>query len=153
MRANTPGSTVGLLLRANDSPGSDHDYGFYASSSFGTFYIERFDITQPVPQTILAMADPAEAPFAAGEDWYLEGSVVGGQITLKAWKVGTTEPERPLLSVRDRTFGPEDGTLLCVIAMIDRAAVTGPVRVSATFDDISFTPAQRRGPRHESSRQ
>jgi hypothetical protein len=143
VRANTPGSTVGFLLRANDTPGTDHDYGFYASSSFGTFYIERFDITQDPPQTILAMADPAEVPFAAGEDWYLEGRVVGGRISLKAWKVGSPEPASPLLSVRDRTFGPEDGTLLCVIAMIDRAAVTGPVQISVTVDNISFTPVVR----------
>lgn len=152
VRANTPGSTVGLLLRANDTPGSDHDYGFYASSSFGTFYIERFDITQDPPQTILAMADPAQVPFAAGEDWYLEGRVVGGRISLKAWKVGDVEPEGPLLTVRDRTFGPEDGTLLCVIAMIDRAAVTEPVQISVTVDNISFTPIQRRSSRPVAAR-
>jgi hypothetical protein len=139
VRANTAGTTAGFLLRASDTPGSEHDYGFYASSSFGTFYVERFDVTQPHPQSIIAMGDPATLPFAAGEDWYLEGRVVGGQLSLKAWKVGTPEPATPQLSVRDSTFGPEDGTLLCVIVMIDPAAVTEPVQLSATFDTISFT--------------
>jgi hypothetical protein len=140
VRANTAGTTVGFLLRASDTPGMEHDYGFYASSSFGTFYIERFDVTQPHPQSIIAMGNPSSLPFAAGEDWYLEGRVVGGQLSLKAWKVGTPEPASPQLGVQDDTFRPQDGTLLCVIVMIDPAAVTEPVHLSGTFDTISFTP-------------
>src|SRR5262245_26261212 len=56
VRANTQGTTAGFLLRASDSPGVEHDYGFFGSSSFGTFYIERFDHVNG--QTIIAMADP-----------------------------------------------------------------------------------------------
>src|SRR5580765_849989 len=56
VRANTYGTTAGFLMRDNDDPMSD--YGFYGSTSFGTFYIERFQINANPPQTIIAMADP-----------------------------------------------------------------------------------------------
>jgi hypothetical protein len=143
VRANTPGTTAGFYLRGNTDPGSDHDYGFYGSSSFGTFYIERFDITAG-GQTILAMADPAEHPFVAGVDYHIEGGVRGDRIWLRAWAVGEPRPARPLLVVRDDTFGPADGTLLGAIAFFDPAAVTGPVQVDATFDDITFRPRSGR---------
>src|SRR5262249_47022707 len=61
--ANPPGSTVGFLLRANEEAFTD--CGFYGSTGFGTFYIERFDPSNPPNpgqqfpgQTIIAMADP-----------------------------------------------------------------------------------------------
>jgi hypothetical protein len=138
IRANTEGTTAGYLLRANTNPNEDHDYGFFGSSSFGTFYIERFDI-QAGGQTIIAMADPAKHPFVAGEDYRIEAGVWGEHIWMRAWKVGEPRPASPTLTVRDDTFGPEDGTLLNVIAFFDPAAVTGPVQVDATFDDITFT--------------
>jgi hypothetical protein len=139
VRANTEGTTAGYLLRANTNPNEDHDYGFFGSTSFGTFYIERFDI-RTGGQTILAMADPAEHPFEAGKDYRIEAGVWGDRIWMRAWKVGEPRPVLPLLTVHDDTFGPEDGTLLNVIAFFDPAAVTGAVQVDATFDDISFTP-------------
>ena len=37
VRANTDGTTIGFLLRDNE--GTESDYGFYGSTSFGTFYI------------------------------------------------------------------------------------------------------------------
>jgi hypothetical protein len=138
LRANTEGTTAGYLLRANTNPNEDHDYGFFGSTSFGTFYIERFDI-QAGGQTIIAMADPAEHPFEVGEDYRIEAGVWGDRIWMRAWKVGEPRPVLPLLTVRDDTFGPEDGTLLNVIAFFDPAAVTGAVQVDATFDDITFT--------------
>jgi hypothetical protein len=143
VRANTHGTTAGFYLRGNTDPGSDHDYGFYGSSSFGTFYIERFDINAG-GQTILAMADPTKHPFVAGKDYHIEGGVRGDRIWMRAWEVGMPRPERPLLVVHDATFGPEDGLLLGAIAFFDPAAVTGSVQVDATFDDITFRPL--RGP-------
>jgi hypothetical protein len=139
VRANTAGTTAGFYLRGNTTPSEDHDYGFYGSSSFGTFYIERFDITAG-GQTILAMADPARHPFVAGVDYRIEGGVWGEWVWLRAWAVGQPRPVLPQLVVRDGTFGPEDGLLLGAIAFFDPAAVGGPVQVDATFDDITFRP-------------
>jgi hypothetical protein len=147
IRANTEGTTAGYLLRANTNPNEDHDYGFFGSSSFGTFYVERFDI-QAGGQTIIAMADAAKHPFVAGEDYRIEAGVWGEHIWMRAWKVDDPRPLLPTLVVRDDTFGPEDGTLLNVIAFFDPAAVTGPVQVDATFDDITFTPLPWRDGKH-----
>ncbi len=147
VRANAYGTTAGLLLRANDQ--NHTDYGFFGSTTFGTFYIERFDLVSDpnAPQTIIAMADPAEAPFAAGEDWYIEGRVVDDRIALKAWRVGDPEPEEPLLSVHDDAIGPETGSLVCLIVFFDPAAVeTELVEVSASFDDVTFKPKKTDGP-------
>ncbi len=142
VRANGDGTTAGVILRANDQ--THTNYGFYGSTSFGTFYIERYDLSQPNPQTIIAMADPSQAPFAAGEDWYIEGGVVGNRLWLKAWKVGDPEPDKPLLTVKDKELGPNSGSLVCVIAFFDPVAVQDPfVDVSATFDDVVFTPGAK----------
>jgi hypothetical protein len=146
VRANTAGSTVGLLLRADDESGTD--YGFYGSTGFGTFYIARYDFgTNPsAPQTIIAMADPAEFPFVAGQDYRIEATVVGSRIRMKAWKVGAPEPADPMLSLEDKGLKPSSGSTLCVIAILDpvplAAAGVAEVRVSGTFDDITFTPGK-----------
>jgi hypothetical protein len=143
-RANTQGSTVGFLLRSNDETGTD--YGFYGSTGFGTFYIERFDpVANPsAPQTIIAMADPRESPFVAGQTYHVEASVVGHRLRMKAWKVGDREPRGPMLSLTDRGLGARSGSAICVIAMFDPepliAAHVAEVKVSGTFDNITFTP-------------
>ncbi len=58
VRANTYGTTVGFTIRDNEN--TESDYGFYGSTSFGTFYIERFEFDKnpDAPQTIIAMAAP-----------------------------------------------------------------------------------------------
>jgi len=147
-RADTAGSTVGFLLRTNDEAVTD--YGFYGSTSFGTFYIESFDTTTHpnAPQTIIAMADPAEFPFVAGQAYHVEASVVGHNIQMKAWKVGDPEPVTPMLSLQDKSLKPESGSAICVITIFDpvplSAAGVTAVRVSGTFDDITFTPGRPR---------
>jgi hypothetical protein len=147
-RANTEGSTVGFLLRANEEAVTD--YGFYGSTSFGTFYIESFDpTTHPdAPQTIIAMADPAKFPFVAGQAYHVEASVVGHDIQMKAWKVGDPEPVKPMLSLRDKSLKPDSGSAICVTVIFDpvplsKAGVSA-VRTSGTFDDITFTPGRPR---------
>src|SRR5262249_38930364 len=91
-------------------------------------------------QTIIAMANPQQHPFVAGVDYHITGGVFGEWIWLKAWEVGDPEPLLPTLVVRDGTFGAADGTLLCVIAFFDPAAVSSPVQVDATSDDAPFPP-------------
>src|SRR5947209_8162889 len=60
IRANTDGTSVGFTLR--DSDETESGYDFCASTSFGTFYIDRFVGSDSPPQTILAMADPNHHP-------------------------------------------------------------------------------------------
>jgi hypothetical protein len=144
IRANTFGTTVGFLLRENHGE-SEHDYGFFGSTSFGTFYIERFDLSDPDgPQTIIAMADPEEFPFEVGETYVLEATVVGHKLELKAWNICDREPRKPILKVHDKEFGPKDGTGLAAIAFFDPvpllAAGVEEVQVSATVDNLTFTP-------------
>ena len=143
IRANTDGTTVGFLLR--DSHETESDYGFFGSTSFGTFYIEHFSLAAnpAAPQTILAMADPREFPFEVGETYHLEASAVGHRLTLKAWKVGDRKPARPILCVTDRRLPPGSGSGIASIVFFDpvplmEAGVT-EVRVSGTVDDITFT--------------
>lgn len=144
VRANTDGTTAGFLLRDND--GTESGYGFYGSTSFGTFYIDRyqFQANPEAPQTILAMADPDATPFVAGETYNLEASVVGHRLTLKAWRVGDPEPSEPTLSVTDRELRPGHENRFSVNVFFDPAplmeAGVGEVLVSGTFDDITFTP-------------
>ena len=102
VRANTHGSTVSLLSRADPIAGTD--YGFFASTLHGTFGIEVFDASKPEPQTILGLMDPQEFPFAVDEDWIIQGGTVGDQITMKVWRPGDPEPAEPQLSFTDTTF-------------------------------------------------
>ena len=133
VRANTHGSTVSLLSRADPVAGTD--YGFFASTLYGTFGIEVFDASKPEPQTILGLMDPQEFPFVAGEDWIIQGGTVGDQITMKVWQPGEPEPAEPQLSFTDTTF--EQGAL-CLLTYADVGLMTNPVSFSGTFDDLSF---------------
>jgi hypothetical protein len=146
VRANTYGTTAGFMLRDNEN--TETDYGFYGSTSFGTFYIERFQLDADPPQTIIAMADPAEAPFVAGVSYHLEGSVVGDRLRLKAWPVGAPEPTEPTLSVTDDALKTTVGNRLSAVIFFDpeplMAAGVDEVTVSAAFDNVYFTPAGRR---------
>ena len=144
VRANTYGTTVGFLMR--DDHDTESSYGFYGSTSFGTFYIERFELfAHPeAPQTILAMADPDEFPFAAGEDWIIEGRVMGHNLEMRAWRVGDPRPDEPMLSLTDKVLGPEPGTTVAAIVFFDpaplMAAGVEEVLVSGTVDNITFSP-------------
>jgi hypothetical protein len=147
IRANTDGTTVGFSMRENDDV--ETAYGFWGSTSFGTFYIDRFDLFDPNgPQTIIAMADPEEFPFEAGQTYVLEASVVGHKLTLKAWNVCDREPRKAILTVRDREFGPESGSGLAALAFFDPAPLieqgVTEVNVSATVDNITFTRGRDR---------
>jgi len=145
IRANTDGTTLGFLLR--DSEDTESDYGFFGSTSFGTFYIERFEFgAHPeAPQTIIAMADPTVDPFIPDVTYNLEATVVGHTISLKAWPVGDEEPAEPTLIVTDKFLKPGHGNRLSALVFFDPVplmdAGVGAVQVSGTFDDIRFSPA------------
>ena len=144
--ANSYGTTIGFLFR--ESHETETDYGFYGSTSFGTFYIERFSLFEnpEAPQTIIAMANPVEFPFEVGETYVLEATVVGSKLELKAWKLGDDEPDEPILSVQNKDFKAPENTGLGTIAFFDPVplALQGveEVTVSATVDNLTFTPGR-----------
>ena len=148
IRANSHGTTLGFLLR--DYEPNESDYGFFGSTSFGTFYIERFELgAHPeAPQTILAMADPGQFPFVAGQTYNIEASVVGNQITMKAWRVGHSRPSQPTLTVTDKLLKAGAGNRLAALVFFDPAplmdAGVEEVQVNGAFDDITFTPGASR---------
>jgi len=143
IRANTDGTTVGLLMR--DTHELEADYGFYGSTSFGTFYIEYFNFSESpdAPQEIIAMADPEDFPFVVGVTYILEAKVVGHRLSLKAWREGDSEPAEPMLVVRDMRLSAEDASGLAAIAFFDPIPLMEQgiqeVSVNATIDDITFT--------------
>ena len=146
VRANTYGTTAGFLMRDHDDP--MRDYGFYGSTSFGTFYIERFQLDANPPQAIIAMADPQEFPFVAGVTYNLEGSVVGHRLQLKAWAVGTPEPAEPTLTVTDAVLRPGRENEVSAVIFFDveplMEAGVDQVTVDAAFDELHFTSGRVR---------
>jgi hypothetical protein len=147
IRANTYGTTVGFSLRENHE--FETAYGFWGSTSFGTFYIDRFElIAHPeAPQTILAMADPCDFPFEVGVTYNVEASAVGHKLSMKVWRVGDPKPKRPTLEVKDRVLPPDSGSGLAVLALFDPAPLIAEgvteVTVSGTVDNITFTPERK----------
>jgi hypothetical protein len=145
-RANTEGTSVAFTIRDDDD--AETAYDFCGSSGFGAFYIDRVDFGATPPINIIAMADPDEAPFVVGVTYNVEAGFVGHRLWMKVWPVGEPEPTGPTLSVTDQGLGPVSGTALAVDVFFDAAplgeAGVDEVRVSGTFDDITFTPGAKR---------
>jgi hypothetical protein len=147
IRANTAGTTVGFSMRENHE--FETAYGFWGSASFGTFYIDRFELfaNPEAPQTILAMADPEEFPFEVGVTYNIEASAVNHKLSLTVWRVGDPKPKRPTVEVKDRVLPPESGSGLAALAFFDpqplMEAGETEVNVSGTVDSITFTPDKK----------
>jgi len=92
------------------------------------------------------MADPDDYPFEPGVAYNLEGTVVGHKITLKAWPVGSPEPDEPTLSVTDKLLTAGRGNRVSILVFFDPEplmdAGVEAVQVSGTFDEISFAPGR-----------
>ncbi len=74
--------------------------------------------------------------FDVGEDWIIEGGIVGDVLSMKVWRDGDTPPETPQLIRTDED--PLPAGMVAITSYID--VRNPPVRIDATFDDISFTP-------------
>ena len=74
--------------------------------------------------------------FRVGEDWIIEGGSVGDELSMKVWRVGETPPETPQLMRTDAE--PLAAGKIALISYID--VRNQPVKIDASFDDISFTP-------------
>ena len=133
---------MGFTLR--DSDEAETGYDFCASTSFGTFYIDRYDLgaNPSAPQTILAMADPNRFPFLAGHTYNIEASLVGDKLQMKAWEVGCKKPKVPMLSVTDSALSAASASEISILVFFDPepliAAGVTDVQVSGSFDNIKF---------------
>lgn len=113
-------------------PETDSGYGFYGDADYQGFGITRCDGFPTCP--ILDQLDPQEFPFRVNEDWNIEAGAVGDVLSLKVWRKGEPEPDKPQLTVIDDTYS-KGGMGVGVVHM------SSLTRISGTFDDLYFTHA------------
>ncbi|MGI9429180.1 MAG: hypothetical protein ACR2NM_11025, partial [Bythopirellula sp.] len=132
VRADTAGSLPWLYMGWSGLE-EEGVYVFLGDSIRNSFHIE-FELPGE-PYQVFRMDDPT-IDFDVGEEWYIEGGVVGDQITMKVWEVGDPEPTAPQLTITDSTLSTGQ---FGVGTNIHFNAIPGFLNV--TFDDIWFTPA------------
>lgn len=129
MRADSPGTTTSVIMRAN--PATFSGYLLYGNTATGMrFAVCRFDNGV---QTDTSWIDGIV--FEAGQDWWVELGAVGDQISGKVWKVGDPEPPTPQVEFADSTYS---SGMFGLSAGLGPDA-TEPATVGGTFDNVSFT--------------
>ncbi len=138
IRANSDGTFAFLAMRFVTQPGAAEDvYLFGGSTTRRTFGIERTGGE--------IVADSQLTPdfsFDVGEEWIMEAGAIDlpddrTQLSLRAWPSGGPEPTEPQLSVVvPGSLGP--GAL--GFAVSNPLSATENATISATFDDVYFTP-------------
>jgi hypothetical protein len=135
IRAETMGTIASVGFRASGSvAGAFNVYLFYGSTGPNPgFFFER--IESGLGTVEFRQLDP-NLTFGVDEDWYIEAGGVGDQLSMKVWRVGDPEPDSPQLMFADSNFST--GTF--GIQTSRNVYFPDPARISATFDDIYFTP-------------
>ena len=107
-------------------------YDFVAAPLSGSFNINIFENGQG-----RKLATMPDVTFSKGEDWWMEASTIGDQVSLKAWQDGTPEPLSPQMTIRDTTL-TQGGFAIGAGLGVDNFE---HVLVDVTFDDVScFVP-------------
>ena len=134
VRSETPGSNPILLMRVQD-PNLDENwkfYGFIGAVNTGMLGIVKFNSASGgFPSLVVQETTPTG--IRADEDWFMEAGAVGDELSLKAWKVGDPEPDKPQLIGWDSTFS--SGGFAVDVGVAPGGHVQG---VRGVFDDISF---------------
>jgi hypothetical protein len=105
-------------------------YFFLANSRSQNFYIGTFRSSVGTRQYIVP-----DVSYQAGEEWVIEGGIVGDQLSMKVWRPDDPEPMNPQLVVTDRApIRFSDFGVLSYVNGGDPQA-----QIDATFDDIYFT--------------
>ena len=129
VRVDNP-SNVDLALRTD--PSTFSGYVMAALGSYGQFRFSRLD------NGVIARDEIVPGlVFSPGEDWMMEFGAIGSELSMKAWKVGDTEPAQPQFTVTDGTY---DAGVLGIISSISTNNIPEPTAVAGTFDDVTFTP-------------
>ena len=104
-------------------------YDFFANNSIDVIGIGRITNAQTV--------DLVAAPFelATGQDYIVEATAVGPQLSIKIWKTGDDEPAEPQLFVMDDAFTSGELGLVSYYCAGDSGDI-----MSTSFDDVTFTP-------------
>ena len=133
VRSGSTGGVTGPVLRLRTPPESPFvAYAFLGDPYTSQFFIVRCDYRFGSWEEYYVQ----DVMLLPGEDWMIEGGVVGDLLSMKVWRDGEPEPAQPQLTRREPNPLP-DG-LLGVTSFIDGRSP--PVRVDATFDDIYFHP-------------
>lgn len=141
IRASSNGTFAFLTMRYVTHVGPDDFYLFGGSTRNGEFAIER------TGGEVVARSNAPDLSFNVGEEWIMEAGAVdlpndGTQLSLRVWKPGTPEPTTPQLSVVvPESLGP--GVL--GFAISNPLSATDNATISATFDDVYFTPVPEPG--------
>jgi hypothetical protein len=108
-------------------------YDFAANNSVDTIYIDRL----VSGLSVTGGAGLANAPFTMdpGQEYVVEATAVGPQLSMKVWAVGDEEPDDPQLSITDHAL-----TSGSVSVASYYCEGFGGDLLSTTFDDITFTP-------------
>ena len=129
VRINTV-TNAAIAVRANLETFSN--YNFTAAGAEGTFALSRFN-NGVMDRVEFFDEGPA---LNVGDDWWMEGSAMGDQLTLKVWKVGEQEPADAQFSWTDDLLS-SGGVALA--GTVHNNVVPAPTLVDATFDDVSIT--------------
>jgi hypothetical protein len=122
-------SQQAVILRLDGLSG----YTFTASGSTDEFILARFvdgDMNR------VEIADGME--FQNGEEWWMEASANGDQLSMYAWPEGGERPNEPLIQWTDDTHL---GGSISLTGNIWTNNVDEPTKVNVTFDDVSITGA------------
>ncbi|MBN1422851.1 MAG: dockerin type I repeat-containing protein [Planctomycetes bacterium] len=109
-----------------------YGYAFYANTQSKRFEIEKYSGGTYV---VIRSGGPT---IQANEEWNMEGGAVGDTISLKAWRVGSPEPDEPQLVVTD-PGGSHTGQLTLFALTYP---TTGSAPLSICSDDLGFRPDQ-----------
>lgn len=130
-KVNLSGETLAFIPFRVTSAG---EYWFQADGLAQEFRIAR---SQPSPTLGLEYTRVESLPdvvLTADTDWWMEGTGIGDQLSLKVWRDGDPEPAEPQLSITDTTYN--HGWF-----GVGAAAPPGlpdSILYQASFDDVSF---------------
>ena len=95
VRSDSTGGVTGPVLRFHTPPESPFiGYAFYGDPYTGQFFIARCDYRSGSWQEYYVQ----NLMFRPGEDWMIEGGVVGDLLSMKVWCSEEPEPTQPQLS-------------------------------------------------------
>lgn len=123
-----------VILRGNATLGEFYLFGIDPSNDPPAFFFNR------VANYRVMRTEGFDLPgeqIEVGEEWIVEAGAVGSSLSMKAWKAADPEPTSPQLTLVDSTI--QNG-LFGVGANEFAPLPHAPTVVSATFDDIYFTP-------------
>lgn len=126
-------SVAYVILRGDVDMGNFYLFGIDPSNSSPAFFFNRIEGYGVARLGGFDLDDQIDV----GEDWIIEAGAVGDQLSMKAWKPGEMEPAVPQWTAVDSVL---TGGLFGVGANRYSPGPEPPSVVSATFDDVYFTP-------------